>query len=681
MKARAVKKEHSERKVVVTNLEQENKETDQPENELSETESSAVEEKKEAEAPTEDKPIEEASDEELEDNAAESSSEENTDLQENEEPESKEDLPKEVEVVEDTDAEVSASENDESKADESEVKDETEFYTEILSKAEELVKQEDWSFVSNEFANFALHIEGGPDPTEDISKEAIQKFNTLRDEFEEKKRVHYEELNKRKAENLEAKKELLKQFSDIIKEEKWTATKEVNQIRGKWESIKVLPQGEVEALNDRFDALMEEFESHKVDRLVKKLQKEEENLTLKLVILEKMDTLNEKVTSDKADFDELNKEFHDLLIQWRKVGRVPVEKNQQIWDHFNEAQDKFSQLRFKHDKDYRKSVEKALEKKKKLIKEAEALLDENDIAIAARRVNKLHNQWKKTGNLPQKEENELWEKFKAATDAFNEKKSENIDLLRDQEQENLEKKLKLIEQAVTFQSVEDFEKGHQEMQKLMEEWKKIGPVQRKKSSKIWKQFKGAMDVFYDKRRDHFKDVRKDHKENLTKKNELISKLKELSESDDPALAVEEAKKIQSEFKNIGHVPIKFKNKVWKQYREVCDIIYDRYRASGSDLGMERKLASEGIEPADRKEIIKYQKELDTLKKEISKMESEIIQFQEAKTYFKPTNKGNKLIDELQGKIDKAEDKVAKKKEKASELRRLIRDIKASDEEE
>ncbi len=662
-----------ERKVVVTNLEQENKETDQTENESSE-----VEEIKEEEASTEE-PIKEVPDKEQEDSEVKSLSTEE---------ESKEEAPTEaIEEVEDAVAEEATAEDPELEEDEGESdsepeeKDIAEFYTNILAKAEELVKQEDWSFVSNELANLALHIEDGPDPSEDTAKEAIQKFNKLRDKFEEKKRAHYEELNKRKAENLESKKELLKKFSEIINEEKWTATKEVSQIRGKWESIKVLPQGEVDALNERFDALMEEFESHKVDRLVKKLQKEEENLTLKLVILEKMDALNEKVTTDKADFDELNKEFHDLLIQWRKVGRVPVEKNQQAWDHFNDAQDKFDQLRFKHDKAYRKSVEKALEKKKKLIKEAEGLLDEKDIAIAARRVNKLHNQWKKTGNLPQKEENELWEKFKAATDAFNEKKSENIDVLRDQEQENLEKKLKLIEQAEAIQDTEDFDEGHQGMQKLMDEWKEIGPVPRKKSSKIWKQFKGAMDVFYDKRRDHFKDVRKDHKENLSKKNELIAKLKELSESDDPALAVEETKKIQAEFKKVGHVPIKFKNKIWKQYREVCDVIYDRYRSSGSDLGMERKLASEGIEPADRKEIIKYQKELESLKKEISRLEAEIIQFQEAKTYFKPTNKGNKLRDELQDKIDKAQVHVAGKKERTSELRRLIRDIKAVADEE
>lgn len=670
-----------ERKVVVTNLEQENKD----ENKESEKEQESLSGNESDSDTANDKTdeVEPSVNEETEVIAEDIANiAPLVDEALNEEQVEEEDLSAstEVEHVE-SETEGSTSIDSEEESESSEDVDQEGFYKDILAKAEEFIKQNDWAFVSNELANLALHIEEGPLPNSESSKESISKFRTLRDQFEERKREHYENLNKKKAENLEAKKNLLKQFSDIISEEKWSSTKEVSQIRGKWDSIKLLPHNEMDTLNERFDVLLKEFESHKVDRLVKKLQKEEENLTFKLVILEKMDELNVKVASEKADFEELSKEFNDLFMQWRKIGRVPAEKNQLVWDHFNKAQDSFNELRFKHDKKFRKTVEKALEKKKKLIKEAESLIDEEDIAIAARRVNKLHNLWKKTSNLPQKEENELWDQFKAATDAFNDKKSDNIDLLKDQEQENLEKKLKLIEQAVEAQGIENFDDGHLLMQKLMDEWKEVGPVPRKKSSKIWKQFKSAMDVFYEKRRDHFKDVRKDQKENLVKKNELIEKLKKLASSDDPALAVEEAKKIQNEFKNIGHVPLKFKNKVWKQYREVCDVIYDSYRSSGSDLGMERKLASEGIDPGDRKDIIKYQKELDSLKKDISKIESEIIQFQEAKTYFKPTNKGNKLIDELQGKIEKAEIILNSKKEKQSSLRRKISDIKASNDEE
>lgn len=545
------------------------------------------------------------------------------------------------------------------------------YYQKIRQKAEEFVLQPDWAFVSNELANLALKISEGPEPDSEDAKQAIAAFQLLRDEFEGRKKMHFEELNQKRADNLERKKKILKQLSDLVEVQNWTATKEIRTIQQQWEQIKLLPASEVDALNNRFDTLIEEFENHKVDRLVKKLQKEEENLTLKLLLLEKIQELNKKADHATADFTALNDELQDLQNQWRKVGRVPLDRNQPTWDQFYSVLDTFNELRYKHDTAYRNSVEKALQKKQKLIKEAESLLDMEDLADAARRVNKLHKLWKKTGNLPQKEENELWDAFKAATDAFNDKKSENLEELRAIEQKNYELKLALVKQAISIKEAENNEKGHQKMQDLMAQWKKIGPVPRKKSSKIWKQFKEVMDDFYDKRREHFKDVRKTHKENLKKKNEIIEQLNALVDHEDPSIAVQEAKKLQDAFKEIGHVPIKLKNKIWKDYREVCDKIYGNYRSSGTDLGMERKLASEGLDPSARKEVISSQKKLDAAMKTITALEGEIIQYQEAKTYFKPTNKGNALLDDLDNKIASAKNKLDQKHAEAFELKKAI----------
>jgi len=621
---------------------------------------------------TENEKAETEKTESVEDLSAEPETDEVSDESDTETPDETAEVEPDVETEESDEkvtAESESSEDDEPAAEE--------FYSEIVEKAKELVQQTDWPFVTTELANLAQNLSEGPESVTDKVKSLISEFEEIRDNFEEKKRAHYEELNRKKEENLARKKELLKSLSDIENEENWTATKQVGKIKGQWETIKQLPQGEGETLDQRFKELMDEFEDHKVDRLVKKLQKEEENLELKLLLLDKMDALVKKLEDESPDFDELEDEFNKLISQWRKVGRVPSEKNQPLWDRFNKVQDTFNEIRFKVDKKYREVIEKALEKKKKLVKEAEALVDQENIAKAARKVNKLHKAWKKAGNLPQKDENEMWEKFKAATDEFNEVKSENLDLLRKQEEENLEKKFKLIEKANEVKETDDFDKGHQTMQSLMGQWKKIGPVPRKKSSKIWKKFKGAMDEFYDRRREAFKGQRKDQKENLAKKEEILEKLRELGEHEDPALAVQEAKELQQEFKDVGYVPIKMKNKIWKQYREACDVIYDRYRALGSDLGMEKKLANQGIDPDTRKDIIKYQKERDKLKKEVSRLEGEMIQYQEAKTYFKPTNRGNALLDELQEKIDKADQAIEDKKDRIAELKKEVDQLKRS----
>lgn len=646
-----------ERKVAIMNLEQEknteNKEQDSVKNEETKEQTLAEGQQEEdtSEEPKVD--IKEFEKEEVVEEASNSSEEKN-----------------ESAIEEDSNTDENTSEEEGT----------VEYYSKILSKIKEVLESKDWGLISNEFSNLSLHIGEGPKP-DDKSKEILKEFEMLRTDFEERKKAHYEELNKKREDNLKKKKELLKQFGEIINSENWSATKEISQIKNNWDRITQIPRDEIEGLNERFESFMKEFESHKVDRLVKKLEKEEDNLTVKLLLLDKMEALNKKSDDSNADFKALTKEFDDLHNQWRKIGRVPNEKNQMVWDRFNAAEDAFNKLRFKNDKVYRDKIEKSLQKKKKLIAEAEALVDNENIAKAARRVNKLHNAWKKTGNLPQKDENELWDKFKAATDAFNEKKSDNIDVLREQEEKNYNKKLQLIEQAEQIQGEEDFDKGHQMMQNLMKEWKKIGPVQRKKSSKIWKKFKAAMDVFYENRREHFKDRRGEEKENLEKKKEILSKLKELGSHEDPAKAVEEAKKLQEEFKNAGYVPIKAKNKIWKQYREACDVIYERFRASGSDLGMERELASEGVEPADRKQVIKLRKEKSAIKKDVSKLEAESIQYEEAKTYFKPTNKGNKLRDELQDKIDKVGEKLDAKKQRIKEVNRELRELMSSDEEE
>ncbi|MAL16894.1 MAG: hypothetical protein CL670_07550 [Balneola sp.] len=581
---------------------------------------------------------------------------------------------------EDSDAaEPESSETDEENAESEE--DAESYYSDIVVRAKELVEQTDWAFVTTELSNLAHSITEGPESDDDKAKQLIEEFQELRESFEQKKNEYYEEQNRRKEENLAKKKDLLKSLSNIISEEDWSATKQVGKIKGQWESIKLLPQGEAEALDARYKELMDEFEDHKVDRLVKKLQKEEENLELKLLLLDKMDVLVKNLENESPDFNELEDEFNKLISQWRKVGRVPSEKNQSLWDRFNKVQDTFNEMRFKFDKEYRKVVEKALSKKKKLVKEAEALVDQENIAKAARKVNKLHKAWKNAGNLPQKDENDMWDLFKAATDKFNDMKSDNIDKLREQEEANLEKKYDLIKKAEESKDTEDFDAGHQIMQDLMNQWKQIGPVPRKQSSKIWKKFKGAMDVFYDRRREAFKGQRKDQKENLAKKEEILEKLRELGKHEDPALAVQEAKELQQEFKDAGYVPIKMKNKIWKQYREACDVIYDRYRALGNDLGMEKELANQGIDPDTRKDIIKLQKERDKLKKEVSSLESEMIQYQEAKTYFKPTNRGNALKDELQAKIDKAEKAIDDKKERLKEVKKQIDQLKRTGDEE
>ena len=600
--------------------------------------------------------------------AAETLETEEVDMQDEEKEESNEDESSDddqnEEILEDSDDEGAEESDDDGESDE---EDPVEYYREILEKARELAKQEDWSYVSVELDNLSHRWAEGPDTDSDEVKDLYKTFNDVVDEFEERKEQHYADLEKKKQENLETKKQLLEELEGIVSNETWTATRRVSQMKGQWNSMGPLPSGKEEDLDERFNKLLDTFNDHKVDRLVQKRQKEEDNLMLKLAVLEKMENVAESMTHETENWDDIDEKFDDLTKQWKKIGRVPKEKSNEVWGRYKSAQDEYYDRKYKYDPDHQSKVDSFTHKKEKIIEEAENLLEENDLATAARKINKLHRRWKKVGNLPQRAEDKLWSRFKSATDAFNEKKASNQEKIKEQEEEHYQQKLELIDKANEVKHTDDFEKGHSQMQNFMDRWKKIGPVPRGKSEEIWKQFKGAMDEFYDRRREHFKEVKEERKENLEKKREILEKLRELGKHEDPIKAVDIAKGLQEKFKNVGYVPIKYKNKMWKEYREACDVIYDRMRAAKSGDKFDQELAKADLDPDDRSKIQKLRKEYNKIKKEAKQLKKEVLQYKEKKTYFKPSSGGNSLLDEVENKIDEVEQKLESKQQKMDSI--------------
>lgn len=554
------------------------------------------------------------------------------------------------------------------------------FYEKIAERAEELARQTDWPYVSMELDNLSHEWDEGPDIPEDEkdrAKKLLSSFQAACDTFEERKEEHYKRQKEQKKENLEKKKNLLDQLSEIVEAEKWGAIQKVNRIKGKWNSVGRLPKDTGDQLDQKFDTLLEEFREHKVDRLVSKRQQQEDNLTGKLIVLGKMEDLAGSIDENTDNWKTIDSEFDRLTKQFKKIGRVPGEKSDEVWGRFKSAQDEYYDKKYKFHKKHQKQVDKFFQKKEKLCEQAEALLDEEDLPKAARQINRLHHKWKKVGNLPQRDEDKLWARFKNATDEFNQRKSDNIDELHQQEQENYEKKMGLVEKAREHQDMTDWDRGHELMQDLLREWKKIGPVPRKKSRQVWKKFKKAQDVFYERRREHFQEQKEQQKENLKEKQEILEKLQELGGHNDPIEAVNLAKPLQEEFKNVGYVPIKRKNKIWNKYKKACDVIYERYRAAKSGNKFDQELAKADLEPDQRSKIMDMRKQYKKIKNEVRKLEGEMLQYEESMTYFKPTDSSSPLLDEIQEKVDKVEEKLENKREKLDSIDRKIEDLTES----
>lgn len=581
------------------------------------------------------------------------------------------------EVAEDETEEQAEAETDESDEENSaaEREDAIDYYRDIVKKAQDLAQQSDWNYVQVELDNLSHKWSEGPDSDSDEVKKLFKKFNQAVDSFEERKEEHYKQQKQQKEENLETRKNLLEEFEGIIANKTWTATKRVSQMKRQWGNTGALPGGKGEKMDERFQELLEIFNEHKVDRLVQERQKEEDNLMLKLTILEKMENVANSIDHETMNWKELHNQFEDLTKQWKKVGRVPKDKANGVWERYKNAQDLYYDNKYRYDPDHQSKVDRFRHKKEKIIEEAEELVEQKDIAKAARKINKLHRRWKKVGNLPQRAEDELWNRFKSATDAFNERKANNRDKIEKQEEEHYNQKLELIDKANAVKDTDDFEKGHSKMQSFMDRWKKIGPVPRGKSEEIWKQFKGAMDEFYDRRREHFKEVKEERKENLEKKEEILDKLRELGQHEDPIEAVDIAKDLQEKFKNIGYVPIKQKNRMWKEYRKACDVIYDRMRAAKSGDEFDQELAKADLAPDERSKIQELRKEFKKAKKEVRELEKKVLQYKEKKTYFKPSKGGNALLDQVEDKIEEVEQKIEAKEQKMDDLTEQMEEIR------
>lgn len=556
-----------------------------------------------------------------------------------------------------------------------EVADAFEYYRKLTESAENLAEQTDWQVVQHEFDNLKLKWEEAEEVPEEKKteyEELRERFNLAEQNFKERREQHYQQQQEKRQKNLQQREQLLEKMRQLVKDEKWNSFNEVKQIQRRWENIKNLPAEEAQKQQEEFDKLLQTFEDNKVDYLVEKRQKEEDNLTGKLVILDKIEEIVNQAGPNTVSWEQLDEEIDQLTRHWRKIGRVPKEQTDHIWDRYRSLLDQYHTKKYEHNEEYRKELDKNLKKRESLCEQAEKLKDEEDLAVAARKINQLHKQWKKVGPVPHEKNEELWQRFKAASDEFNKYKQEHLDDLKEQEQANLDKKLELCEKAEEVRDSEDWDKGADQMNELMEQWKQIGPAPRRKAGKVWKRFKKAMDDYFERRREHFREVRKEQKENYKKKREIIDKICEHAEREDIQEAVNDVRELQEQFKSIGFVPIKKKDKVWKDYKEACDLFYGKAREESGTKGKEQRSSDRGTKSDS--DTDKIQKEINKLRSECERLNDEIVQYSNSKEFIKPNKKGIQLREEIQKKIDAAEAKLEEKNERINELQRQLQDV-------
>lgn len=299
------------------------------------------------------------------------------------------------------------------------------------------------------------------------------------------------------------------------------------------------------------------------------------NLETKRRILEDLKALTENDETDES----LNR-IKELQNEWKKIRAVPHEHVQELWDSYRFYLDKFYDnlsINFELKELDRK---KNLEAKIDLCMKVDQLQEEPSVKVAMNLLNKFHDEWKHTGPVPKEYSEEIWARFKAASDKIYEQKKVQMDELREMRRKNLELKTALnerLEQVATllYDKPKEWIEKTEQINALFEEWKKVGPVPKEQNESVWGKFKDLRNHFYRQKNNFFKHLNKEKTENLSVKEALCVKAEALKDSEDWLKTTNELIRLQGEWKKVGPVTEKHSDEVWKRFRSACDAFFTR----------------------------------------------------------------------------------------------------------
>ena len=309
-----------------------------------------------------------------------------------------------------------------------------------------------------------------------------------------------------------------------------------------------------------------------------------ENLAYRLELIEEVKGL----VNVEEDINTTYKNFKDIQEKWRNAGPIPRANYNDVWKTYQHHIEIFYDFlhinRELRDLDFKHNLEEKL----KIVEQAEALAEEPDLNRAFRELQVLHKLWKEDiGPVGRDHREEIWERFSAATKTIHERRQSYFKELDKISEQNLETKNAIIAEILTLsESVSDkhatLQQQIKKLEELRESFFKAGKVPQKDNENTWTSFKNAVRAFNKGKNAFYKNLKKEQQKNLDSKRALLETAISLKESDDWDVATAEMKRIQSEWKKIGHVPRKYSDKLWKEFKAACNHYFDRLHATKND---------------------------------------------------------------------------------------------------
>ncbi len=489
------------------------------------------------------------------------------------------------------------------------------------------------------------------DPAEPAFREAMQTIRLRRAALQEA-------ADKQKQENLARKLEILERIQQLAAtpEQANQNFDEFKTLQNEWKEIKAVPAERATELWKNYQLYVEQY--YDLLKLGHELRDYDfkKNLEVKSRLIQQAEAL-----AENPDVLQAFAQLQTLHQQWKETGPVAKEIRDDIWAKFKEASTIINKKHQAHFEAIKAREEDNLARKTNICEQIEAIGTEAlktfaDWENITGKIKELQTEWRTIGFAPQKMNTAIFERFRNACDAFFAKKAQFYHDIKEELSANLAKKKELVEKAEALKDSTDWRTTGDTLVALQKQWKEIGTVPRKYSDELWKRFTAACDKFFEARQTATADSRKEEHANKEQKLGIIAQLKALAEKEDEDI-IAETKALQQQWNAVGHVPFRDKDTLFKEYRAVCDKIYDAYgkgqakrRLNNFRQGLQQKAEKEGGSlAAERLRMMRA----------YERMETEIKTYENNIGFLcASSKKGNSLVDSLGKKIEKLRDELA-----------------------
>ena len=508
-----------------------------------------------------------------------------------------------------------------------------------------------------------LEAGGDPDKYVLVPDEAEDVFKAEMGVIKERRAKLFLQQEAEKQENLEKKLNIIERIKNMASspEEANKNYNEFKELQQQWKDIKNVPADKANELWRNYQLYVEQY----YDQLNLNREAREYDFKKNLGIKNHLCEAAEKL-AEEPDVISAFHQLQELHQQFREVGPVAKELRDEVWTRFKAASTVINKRHQQHFDELRAKEEDNLVKKTALCEKVEDIVKDdhkgaNEWEKLTKEIIDIQAEWKKIGFAPQKMNVKIFERFRAACDDFFSKKAAFFKEMKQRYNENIAKKQSLIEKAEALMESTDWKVTTDKMIALQKEWKTIGAVPKKAGDELWSKFLEACNKFFEARNAANAGTRNEERTNLDKKKAIISQLKELVEGSVDDLQ-EKVKGLVDEYAKIGHVPYKEKDKLYKQYHEVLDKLYDDLHVTTAKRRLDnfksnlKNVVKRGEDALDN-ERGRLMRRYEGLKQEINTYENN-LGFLNASS-----KKGNSLIDEMNRKVQRLKDDMELIKQK------------------